>query len=68
MAWPEGSKSVLIKSLGKNSSHYKKEIKQVEWLETQDSLSFEQNDKGLKIAFPDKAPLFPFAVVLKITG
>jgi alpha-L-fucosidase len=65
MGWPENGK-VLIKSLAKNSQHYRKSIQKVELISSKQSLSFEQTEEGLRIQFPDTRPAVAYANALKI--
>jgi len=67
MEWPKDN-IALIKSLGTDSVYYKKKVLNVEWLEANISLPFEQTEYGLKVTFPDRKADFSFAHVLKITS
>jgi alpha-L-fucosidase len=53
MGWPEDGK-LVIKSLGKNSEYFQKEIQKVEWLPTKQSLAFERNENDLTVSLPEK--------------
>ncbi|MGZ8523717.1 MAG: alpha-L-fucosidase [Chitinophagaceae bacterium] len=53
MGWPEDGK-LIIKTLAKNSEHFPKEIQKIEWFSTKQSLTFERNENGLIVSFPQK--------------
>jgi len=66
MGWPEDGK-LVVKSLGKNSIHYPKEIQRVEWVSTKESLIFERNEAGLVVSFPEKkSDALAYANVIRI--
>jgi alpha-L-fucosidase len=56
-----------IKSLGKNATHFPKEIQKVEWVPTRQPLTFERTDKELLVTLPEKTPGEPdYANVISI--
>ena len=61
--WPESGK-VIIKTLAKDNPNYPKEINKVEWLATQQSLSFERTGDGLVVTLPSSIPELSYANVL----
>ena len=66
MGWPAGGK-LIIKSLSKNSPHFPKEIKKIEWVPTKQSLVFERNDNALTVILPEKtSDNLNYANVIKI--
>jgi len=66
MDWPQDGK-LVIKTLAKNSKHFPKEIQRVEWLPTKQSLTFERNENGLIVSFPEKtSDKLTYANVIKI--
>ena len=66
MGWPADGK-LIIKSLSKNSPHFQKEIKKIEWVPTKQSLVFERNDNALTVTLPEKtSDNLNYANVIKI--
>jgi alpha-L-fucosidase len=58
---------LVIKSLGRDSEYFQKEIQKVEWLPTKQSLTFERNENGLAVSLPEKtSDELNYANVIKI--
>lgn len=58
---------LVIKSLGRDSEYFQKEIQKVEWLPTKQSLTFERNENGLTVSLPEKtSDELNYANVIKI--
>lgn len=66
MGRPDNGK-LLIKSLAKQSPHFPREIRKVEWVPTRQSLSFERRDEGLLVSLPEKSATdLPYANAVSI--
>lgn len=66
MGWPQDGK-LVIKTLAKNSVHFPKEIKKIEWLPTKQSLPFERNENGLTVSLSGRtSDDLNYANVIKI--
>jgi len=66
MGWPEDGK-LIVKSLARNSEHFKKDIQKVEWVPTKQPLTFERNESGLVVTLPERASDgLTYANVIKI--
>jgi alpha-L-fucosidase len=66
MGWPQTGE-VVIKSLGSQSPYHTTKINAVTFVATNEPLKFEQTSEGLKVYFPKKQPVAPYANPLKIT-
>jgi alpha-L-fucosidase len=66
MGWPEDGK-LVIKTLAKNSEHFSKEIRKIEWFPTKQALAFERNENGLIVSLPPKkSDALSYANVIRI--
>jgi alpha-L-fucosidase len=65
MEWPQNGVAV-IGSLGRNSVHHSKKIKQVRLVSTGENLTFTQTSKGLEVRFPERKPSVDYANALEI--
>ncbi len=66
LGWPQDGK-LTIKSLGKNSAHFAKEISKIEWLATGEPLQFERTEDRLIVSLPpNRNPEISYANVIRI--
>lgn len=66
LAWPEDDQ-LIIKSLSQNNTYCKGTIKNIQLLGTDENISFQRSDEGLRITLPNKMKPNDISFTLKIS-
>lgn len=66
LAWPKDGQ-LIIKSLSQNNTYFKETIKNIQLLGTDENISFQRSDEGLRITLPNKMKPNDISFTLKIS-